>query len=54
MAAGIPAVILKYGATPWEIRLPAPTLGQHNDEIFGQRLGLTPARLAELKSAGVI
>jgi crotonobetainyl-CoA:carnitine CoA-transferase CaiB-like acyl-CoA transferase len=49
-----PGAPLKYGRTPWEIRLPAPTLGQHNDEIFGGRLGLSTARLGELKSAGVI
>ena len=49
-----PGAPLKYGATPWEIRLPAPTLGQHNGEIFGQRLGLTAGRLEELKRMGVI
>jgi CoA:oxalate CoA-transferase len=49
-----PGAPLKYGATPWEIRLPAPTLGQHNGEIFGQRLGLSSARLGELKRTGVI
>jgi crotonobetainyl-CoA:carnitine CoA-transferase CaiB-like acyl-CoA transferase len=49
-----PGAPLQYGATPWEIRRPAPTLGQHNGEIFGQRLGLTTARLNELKRTGVI
>jgi crotonobetainyl-CoA:carnitine CoA-transferase CaiB-like acyl-CoA transferase len=49
-----PGAPLKYAATPWEIRLPAPTLGQHNAEIFGQRLGLSSARLGELKRTGVI
>jgi crotonobetainyl-CoA:carnitine CoA-transferase CaiB-like acyl-CoA transferase len=49
-----PGAPLKYGATPWEIRLPAPTLGQHNDEIFGKRLGLKANRLTELKRMGVI
>jgi crotonobetainyl-CoA:carnitine CoA-transferase CaiB-like acyl-CoA transferase len=49
-----PGAPLKYGATPWEIRLPAPTLGQHNGEIFSQRLGLSSARLGELKRTGVI
>jgi crotonobetainyl-CoA:carnitine CoA-transferase CaiB-like acyl-CoA transferase len=49
-----PGAPLKYGRTPWEIRLPAPTLGQHNDEIFGGRLGLSTARLSELKTMGVI
>lgn len=49
-----PGAPLKYNATPWQLRLPAPTLGQHNDEIFGKRLSLAPARIAELKQAGVI
>jgi len=49
-----PGAPLKYGATPWTIRRPAPVLGQHNEEIFGKRLGLTSERLTELKRAGVI
>jgi crotonobetainyl-CoA:carnitine CoA-transferase CaiB-like acyl-CoA transferase len=49
-----PGAPLKYHATPWEIRMPAPLLGQHNDEIFGKRLGLSAARIAELTRAGVI
>jgi crotonobetainyl-CoA:carnitine CoA-transferase CaiB-like acyl-CoA transferase len=32
----------------------APTLGQHNDEIFGSRLGLSAAQIGELKKKGVI
>ena len=44
---------LKYHRTPWEIRSPAPTLGQHNAEVFG-KLGMSPARLDELKRKGVI
>ena len=36
-----PGAPLKYERTPWEIRMPAPTLGQHNAEIFGQQLGLS-------------
>jgi len=49
-----PGAPLKYGRTPWEIRRPAPTLGQHNDEVFGSRLGLGANRLDELHRAGVI
>jgi crotonobetainyl-CoA:carnitine CoA-transferase CaiB-like acyl-CoA transferase len=49
-----PGAPLKYRRTPWEIRMPAPTLGQHNDQIFGGRLGITAARLDELKAKGVI
>jgi crotonobetainyl-CoA:carnitine CoA-transferase CaiB-like acyl-CoA transferase len=49
-----PGAPLKYEATPWELRMPAPILGQHNDEILGGRLGVTAARLAELKKIGVV
>jgi crotonobetainyl-CoA:carnitine CoA-transferase CaiB-like acyl-CoA transferase len=49
-----PGAPLKYHATPWEIRKPAPTLGQHDGQIFGGRLGLSAARLDELKRIGVI
>ncbi|MGO9602313.1 MAG: CaiB/BaiF CoA transferase family protein [Candidatus Binataceae bacterium] len=49
-----PGAPLKYHRTPWEIRLPAPTLGQHNAEVFGGKLGLTQARFDELKRKGVI
>ncbi|HKV55752.1 MAG TPA: CoA transferase [Candidatus Binataceae bacterium] len=49
-----PGAPLKYHATPWAIRMPAPTLGQHNQEIFGGRLGLDAAHIAELKRTGVI
>ena len=49
-----PGAPLKYSATPWEMRMPAPTLGQHNEAIFAKRLGLGAARIAELKGTGVI
>jgi crotonobetainyl-CoA:carnitine CoA-transferase CaiB-like acyl-CoA transferase len=40
----------KLSVTPWEIRRPAPTLGQHNAEVFG----LADAELAALKAEGVV
>ena len=49
-----PGAPLKYHLTPWEIRMPAPTLGQNNDEIFGGRLGVDAPQRAELKRNGVI
>jgi len=33
---------------------PAPRLGEHNREIFGDRLGLTDAEIDSLKKAGTI
>jgi len=49
-----PGAPVKYSRTPWEIRMPAPTLGQHNQEIFGTRLGYSAAQLNELARKGVI
>ena len=40
-------------AVPWT-RRPAPTLGEHNDEILGGVLGRSAAELRALAAAGVI
>jgi crotonobetainyl-CoA:carnitine CoA-transferase CaiB-like acyl-CoA transferase len=48
-----PGALYKFSETPWEIRRPAPLLGQHNTEVFG-RLGLSQAEIEHLKSRGVI
>jgi crotonobetainyl-CoA:carnitine CoA-transferase CaiB-like acyl-CoA transferase len=49
-----PGAPLKYHRTPWEIRMPAPMLGQHTAEILGERAGVSAAQLKELQSKGVI
>jgi crotonobetainyl-CoA:carnitine CoA-transferase CaiB-like acyl-CoA transferase len=33
---------------------PPPTLGQHNDEVLGGELGLTPEELASLREQGIV
>jgi formyl-CoA transferase len=45
---------IKLSATPPRLRAPAPLLGEHNEAVYGELLGLTPAHIAELKRAGVV
>lgn len=49
-----PGAPFKFSATPWQVRSPAPQLGQHNAQVYGQRLGLSPERLEQLRQHGVI
>jgi crotonobetainyl-CoA:carnitine CoA-transferase CaiB-like acyl-CoA transferase len=41
-------------ATPWQVRRPAPTLGQHSREVYCDLLGCSPQQLAQLYQAGVV
>lgn len=38
--------------TPWQLRRPAPTLGQHNAEVYGQ-LGYSAEDLVRLRQQGI-
>ena len=49
--AGAP---FKMSETPWQIRSPAPALGQHNEAVFGAQLGLSADEMKSLSQAGVI
>ena len=42
------------GVNPMETRRPAPRLGQHNAEVFGQELGLSGEELCRLRVARII
>jgi crotonobetainyl-CoA:carnitine CoA-transferase CaiB-like acyl-CoA transferase len=43
-----------FSETPWSLRRPAPTLGEHNREVYCDRLGLSDAEFASLESRHVI
>ena len=49
-----PSAPYKFSETPWEAKRPAPLLGQHNKEVYCQRLGYTEEKLVKLRQAGVI
>jgi crotonobetainyl-CoA:carnitine CoA-transferase CaiB-like acyl-CoA transferase len=42
------------GATDWRIARGAPLLGQHNDYVYGELLGLPSAEIDELRDEGVL
>lgn len=45
---------IKFSQTPTEIRHSPPLLGQHNEEVYGSWLKMSPKQVAELASMGVI
>ncbi|MDR1979000.1 MAG: CoA transferase [Synergistaceae bacterium] len=45
---------IKLSATPSSIRTSSPSLGQHNEEVYGEYLGLSPEELSTLKQEGAL
>lgn len=49
----LPGIVPKLGSTPGRIHSPAPTLGQHTDEVLSE-LGIAPDVCADWRSRGII
>ncbi|MDR1741897.1 MAG: CoA transferase, partial [Synergistaceae bacterium] len=45
---------IKLSDTPTGLRTPSPSLGQHNEEVYGALLGLSSGDIEELKKEGVM
>ena len=50
----IPAIIPRLSDTPGETKFPGPELGQHNNEILKDVLGLSVDEITMLKTEGII
>ena len=44
----------RFSKTPGSIRKPAPCLGEDNQYVFGELLGLSPEEMAQLEEQGII
>lgn len=49
-----PGAPYKLSQTPWHMHHPAPSLGEHNDDVFCGRLGYARQDLVRLRTDGVI
>jgi crotonobetainyl-CoA:carnitine CoA-transferase CaiB-like acyl-CoA transferase len=49
-----PGAPWKLGATPWAQRGRAPHLGEHNEQVYGELLGIQPAELRRLRLKMVV
>ncbi len=47
-------VVPKLSATPGAVRSVGPALGEHNDKVWGELIGLDAAELTRLRAASVI
>ena len=52
--AEYPGAPFGMSRTPWSVESPAPTLGQHNVEVYVDELGMTKEELAQLVVSGVV
>ncbi len=49
-----PTASYRFSKTPLRFVRPAPLLGEHNEEVFGKRLGYTREELSRMRGAGII
>lgn len=49
-----PSLPFREGAAPYAVERPAPTLGQDNDAVLGDLLGLTESERAALRADGIV
>lgn len=50
----VPGVVVKLSETPGRIERRAPSVGEHNEEIYCGLLGVSPKELGRLRNQGVV
>ena len=49
-----PGTPYRLSETPWTIRMRPPLVGEHNNEIFGTELGISPTEWQHLEAQGAV
>ena len=52
--AEMPGPPFNMEGTPWTLKSPAPSLGQHNRDVYCDELGLSLDQLTQMKAQGVV
>jgi formyl-CoA transferase len=47
-------VVPKLSASPGAVRSAGPALGEHNDQVWGELVGISAAEMTRLKAASII
>jgi CoA:oxalate CoA-transferase len=50
----VPGFALRFSEFPGVLKLDAPLLGEHNEEVLTNYLGYAPARVSELAAKGIV
>lgn len=50
----LPGIVVKLSETPGSVETPAPAIGQHNSEIYGNLLGFSEADIIKMETEGII
>jgi crotonobetainyl-CoA:carnitine CoA-transferase CaiB-like acyl-CoA transferase len=50
----MPGAPYHFSRTPWRLQRGAPRLGEHNREIYGERLGRSEAEIERMQGEGII
>ena len=50
----LPGFPIKFSETKGDMTMPAPLLGQHNEEVYSELLGISKEKLEELRKEGVV
>ena len=49
-----PGSLFKLSKTPGNVQFPAPSLGEHNVEVYSSMLGYTDQEIVQLANEGIV